>query len=76
MVERCKICPDIFWIAVSHCQSPVYLANKDAIDLRTLSATEKHGLVSAPAELELIFNDRQDYIRFVLAYIIIGGRAV
>ena len=74
MIQRCHVCAEPFWLAVSHCEAPVYLPGGACADLRFLSDTQKKAILSsnqnASIDLELQFRDMQDYVRFVLAYLL------
>ena len=74
MVLQCYVEAEPFWLAISHCTSPLYLACGVQIDLRFLASSQRETVLpSAPSEstaLELQFEGKQDYIRFVLAYVL------
>lgn len=74
MVQRFHVCTEFFWLAISQCKSPVSLPEDAVTDLRFLSDAQKEALLPSggnePVTLDLQFEDRQDHIRFVLAYLL------
>ena len=74
MIQHCHVRAELFWLAISHCQLPVYLPSDVHTDLRHLTETQKNSLLPSvqniPIALDLQFEDNQDYIRFVLAYLL------
>ena len=74
MIQRCYVFAELFWLSISHCESPVYLPGGACADLRFLSDTQKEALLPSsqkvPFALDLQFTDGEDYIRFVLAYLL------
>lgn len=72
MTTICRVSCGLFWDALSHCKAPVYLSDNKALDLRCIPQQQKNSILPGTAELELCFEDRQDYIRFILAYVLDG----
>lgn len=74
MVQRLYVYAEYFWPAISQCKSPVRLAKDRGLDLRSLPEAQKEAVLPSAGNeavtLDLQFADRQDYIRFVLAYLI------
>ncbi len=75
MIQRLCVCGKFFWSALLHCKSPVYLLGQENNDLRFLSDTKKDAVISSVSKeqitIVLYFSDSQDYVRFVLAYLLV-----
>ncbi|MGM9619439.1 MAG: hypothetical protein ACI3W8_06370 [Oscillospiraceae bacterium] len=75
MIQRLCVCGERLWPALLHCKAPVYLPDQEHSDLRFLSAAQREAVLSAAqkdrAPIALYFSDTQDYIRFVLAYLLV-----
>ena len=75
MIQQLCVSRDRFWQAVLHCKNPVYLPEYTDCDLRFLSESQRDPILPLePASLTTVsvhFHDKQDYVRFVLAYLII-----
>ena len=74
MVQRCFVYAESFWLAISHCLLPVQLPGHTFTDLRLLTDAQKNSILpsgqNTPIALDLQFGDNQDYIRFVLSYLL------
>lgn len=74
MIQLCSVRGNIFWSAITHCQLPVFLHGSKDTDLRFLADVQKETILPSDqndlVSLKLEFVDTQDYIRFVLAYLI------
>lgn len=74
MIQRFHVCAEYFWLAMSQCKSPVSLPGDAVTDLRFLSDAQREAILPSagkrPVTLELQFEDRQDHIRFVMAYLL------
>lgn len=74
MIQRFHVCAEYFWFAISQCKSSVSLPGDAVTDLRLLSDAQREAILpsagNGPVTLDLQFGDRQDYIRFVLAYLL------
>lgn len=77
MIYHCNVCAELFWPAIAHCKLPVYLGNNTYADLRFFTDMQKEMVLPHGQgichQLEVQFSDNQDYIRFVLAYLIAEG---
>lgn len=74
MIQRFHVCAEYFWFAISQCKSSVSLPGDTSADLRFLSDAQREAILPSggkrPVTLELQFEDRQDHIRFVMAYLL------
>ena len=74
MVQRCFVRAELFWLAISHCLLPVQLPGHAFTDLRLLTDAQRSSILpsdrNVPSALDLQFGNNQDYIRFVLAYLL------
>lgn len=75
MVQQLCVSGDRFWQALLHCNSPVYLLEHRNSDLRLLSGCQRDAVLPTASNdlstISLYFHDKQDFIRFVLAYLLI-----
>lgn len=74
MIWRLCVCGEQLWPSLLHCEAPVYLLDQEHSDLRFLSAAQREAVLSSAQKdrtpIALYFSDTQDYIRFVLAYLL------
>lgn len=74
MIQRLFVCGEQFWPALLHCKSPVYLWDQEQSDLRFFSDEQKEKLLPFSKQkrtsIVLCFGNKQDYTRFVLAYLL------
>lgn len=74
MIQRFHVCAEYFWPAISQCKAPVRLPDDMSADLRSLSDARREAILpsagNAAIALDLRFEDREDRIRFVLAYLL------
>ena len=73
MVWQLHVSGERFGEALLHCSNPVYLSDHQDSDLR-LIANPQRGAILPPASSDLTtvsldFYDKQDFVRFVLAYL-------
>ena len=75
MVWQLRVSGERFWDTLSHCSSPVYLSGYRDSDLRLLSVNQRNAILPpASSDLSMVsldFYDKQDFVRFVLAYLLI-----
>lgn len=72
MIQRLYVAGELFWIALSHCRSPVFLPDDRYGDLRQLPRERRESVIPAAGRtaVELRFVQPRDYVRFVLAYLL------
>ena len=74
MIQHLFVCGEQLWPALLHCKFPVHLLDQEQSDLRFLSDEKKEILFPRVQQertaVVLRFSNTQDYIRFVLAYLL------
>ena len=73
MVWQLHVSGERFWEALLHCSNPVYLSDHQDSDLRLIATSKRNAILpsasSDPTTMSLDFYDKQDFVRFVLAYL-------